>query len=77
VQNCCASKSRKWQQISPAGIVIGFKECCTSHEMDGREGEEEVGRVGSECKSVKRKCETEDGNHRDTETETDNTNVKQ
>jgi hypothetical protein len=53
------------KKISPSGVVKGFKEYCTSSEMDEKEAEEEVGSVGNECNSVNSKCGTEDGNHRD------------
>jgi hypothetical protein len=43
-------------------IVRGFKRFYISDKMDGKEGTEEVGNVGSEL-------ETEDGNCEDTEAE--------
>jgi hypothetical protein len=39
-------------------MVKGFKKCCISDEMDGREDEEEVGNAGSECESENSEYET-------------------
>jgi hypothetical protein len=51
--------------ISSKVIVKGFRKCCISVRMGGREDGGEAGNAGSEC-------ETEDGNCKDTEAETDN-----
>jgi hypothetical protein len=58
-------------------MVRGFKECCVSDEMNGREDEEETGNVGSEHKSMSSECGTQDVNCKGTEAGTGDRNGEQ
>jgi hypothetical protein len=42
--------------MSPDQVARGFKMCCVSDEVDGKEDEGEVGNVGSEHESESSKC---------------------
>jgi hypothetical protein len=66
-----------WQFIFSAVIVKGFDQHCLSHKIDGRKAGEEAGNIASEHDSMSSECETEDGNYKDTEVETDDWNGKQ
>jgi hypothetical protein len=54
----CQWIKTSWQRICPEVIVKGFKECCMSNAVDGREDdilwedEEEIGNIGSESDDV-------------------------
>jgi hypothetical protein len=48
----CQRIKTSWQRICPKLIVKGFKKCCISNAMDGREDEEEIENVGSESDEV-------------------------
>jgi hypothetical protein len=54
----CQWIKTSWQRICPEVIVKGFKKCCISNAMDGRqddilwEDEEEVEKNGSESNEV-------------------------
>jgi hypothetical protein len=48
----CQWIKTSWHWICPEVIVKGFKKCCISDAMDGREDEEEVENVGSESDKV-------------------------